>query len=78
MKEYVCGVCGYVYKGEAAPDKCPQCGAAKEKFSRRQAARYSGRMATKSVSPKALIRASSRDSSAISRGNAPRWGCTWP
>ena len=33
MKEYVCGVCGYVYKGEAPPDKCPQCGAAKEKFS---------------------------------------------
>ena len=32
MKQYVCGVCGYVYEGAAAPDKCPQCGAAKEKF----------------------------------------------
>jgi rubrerythrin len=33
MKKFVCSVCGYVYEGNAAPDKCPQCGAAKEKFS---------------------------------------------
>lgn len=32
MKKFVCSVCGYVYEGEAAPDKCPQCGAPKEKF----------------------------------------------
>lgn len=32
MKKFICGVCGYVAEG-AAPDKCPQCGAAKEKFS---------------------------------------------
>ena len=32
MKQYVCGVCGYVYEGADAPDKCPQCGAAKEMF----------------------------------------------
>ena len=30
MKQYVCGICGYVYEGAEAPDKCPQCGAAKE------------------------------------------------
>jgi rubrerythrin len=33
MKQYVCGVCGYVYEGAEAPDKCPQCGAGKDKFS---------------------------------------------
>lgn len=32
MKKFVCSVCGYVYEGNAAPDKCPQCGASKEKF----------------------------------------------
>ena len=33
MKQYVCGVCGYVCEGAAAPDNCPQCGAAAAKFS---------------------------------------------
>ena len=28
-----CAVCGYVYEGEEAPDKCPKCGAPKEQFS---------------------------------------------
>ena len=32
MKTYVCSVCGYVYEGEAAPEKCPQCGAPASKF----------------------------------------------
>ena len=32
MKKFVCGVCGYNHEGDAAPDKCPQCGAPKEKF----------------------------------------------
>jgi rubrerythrin len=32
MKQYVCGVCGYVFEGAEAPANCPQCGAAKEKF----------------------------------------------
>lgn len=32
MKKYVCKVCGYVHEGDEAPDKCPQCGAPKEKF----------------------------------------------
>ncbi len=27
-----CGNCGYVWDGEEAPDKCPKCGAAKEKY----------------------------------------------
>ncbi|WP_368273679.1 rubredoxin-like domain-containing protein, partial [Enterocloster bolteae] len=26
MKKWVCTVCGYVYEGENAPEKCPQCG----------------------------------------------------
>ena len=32
MKKFVCSVCGYVYEGEAAPEKCPQCGAPSYKF----------------------------------------------
>ncbi|MDR0884568.1 MAG: NADH peroxidase [Oscillospiraceae bacterium] len=32
MKKYVCAVCGYVHEGDDAPDKCPQCGAPKNKF----------------------------------------------
>lgn len=32
MKKFVCSVCGYVYYGEEPPEKCPQCGAPKEKF----------------------------------------------
>jgi rubredoxin len=27
-----CGSCGYVHDGDEAPDKCPKCGAPKEKF----------------------------------------------
>jgi len=33
MSTYVCSVCGYSYNGDDAPEKCPQCGAAKSKFS---------------------------------------------
>ncbi|HBI7380317.1 rubredoxin-like domain-containing protein, partial [Clostridium perfringens] len=25
MKKFVCTVCGYVYEGEKAPEKCPVC-----------------------------------------------------
>ena len=32
MKKFVCSVCGYVYEGETAPEKCPQCGVGAEKF----------------------------------------------
>ncbi len=32
MKKFVCSVCGYVHEGEAAPEKCPQCGAPASKF----------------------------------------------
>ena len=32
MAKWVCGVCGYVYEGDAAPEKCPQCSAPAEKF----------------------------------------------
>ena len=32
MKAYVCKICGYVHFGEEAPEKCPQCGAGKDKF----------------------------------------------
>ncbi|NLY31892.1 MAG: rubredoxin [Firmicutes bacterium] len=27
-----CGVCGYIHEGDGPPDKCPKCGAPKEKF----------------------------------------------
>lgn len=29
---FKCTVCGYIHEGETAPDKCPKCGAPKEKF----------------------------------------------
>ena len=32
MKKWVCTVCGYVYEGEQAPEKCPQCGVPACKF----------------------------------------------
>jgi rubrerythrin len=32
MAKFKCTACGYVYEGEAAPEKCPQCGAAAAKF----------------------------------------------
>ena len=32
MKKFVCSICGYVYEGTAAPEKCPQCGAPASKF----------------------------------------------
>ncbi|MBF0540832.1 MAG: NADH peroxidase [Nitrospirae bacterium] len=32
MKKFICSVCGYVHNGDNPPDKCPQCGAPKEKF----------------------------------------------
>ena len=32
MKKFVCSVCGYVYEGEVAPEKCPQCNAPASKF----------------------------------------------
>mgnify|MGYP003368428624 FL=1 len=30
----VCSVCGYVYEGNEAPEKCPQCGAPASKFNK--------------------------------------------
>ena len=27
-----CSVCGFMHSGDEAPEKCPKCGAAKEKF----------------------------------------------
>lgn len=32
MKKWVCKVCGYVHTGDNAPEKCPQCGASRDKF----------------------------------------------
>ena len=32
MKRWVCPVCGYVHEGDAAPEKCPQCGVPGAKF----------------------------------------------
>ena len=35
MKKFVCAVCGYVHIGNEPPEKCPQCGAPKTKFSKK-------------------------------------------
>ncbi len=32
MKKWQCSVCGYIHEGDEAPDRCPMCGAPKEKF----------------------------------------------
>lgn len=32
MKKWKCGGCGYIWDGDDAPEQCPKCGAAKEKF----------------------------------------------
>ena len=32
MKKFVCIICGYVYEGEAAPNRCPVCGSATKCF----------------------------------------------
>ena len=32
MQIWKCGVCGYIHYGDEAPEKCPHCGAPKEKF----------------------------------------------
>lgn len=32
MKKWRCTVCGYVHEGDTPPEKCPTCGAPKEKF----------------------------------------------
>ncbi len=39
MKQWQCGVCGYIFAGDNAPENCPQCNAVKEKFSE-----YSGNL----------------------------------
>ena len=36
MAKFVCSVCGYVYEGEAAPEKCPQCGVPASKFNKQE------------------------------------------
>ena len=37
MKKWVCPVCGYVYEGDTAPEKCPLCGVPGEKFKEQSA-----------------------------------------
>lgn len=34
MAKFVCSICGYVFEGEAAPEKCPQCMAPASKFNK--------------------------------------------
>ncbi|MBP5364716.1 MAG: NADH peroxidase [Bacteroidales bacterium] len=34
MAKFICSVCGYVYEGDEAPAKCPQCGVPGSKFNK--------------------------------------------
>ena len=34
--KFVCQGCGYVYEGDQAPEKCPQCGAPASKFTKQE------------------------------------------
>ena len=36
MAKWVCPVCGYVHEGDAAPEKCPQCGVPGAKFKKEE------------------------------------------
>jgi rubrerythrin len=36
MSKFVCNICGYVHEGDAAPEKCPQCGVPASKFTKQQ------------------------------------------
>jgi rubrerythrin len=31
-KKWKCTLCGYIHTGEEPPEKCPVCGAARDKF----------------------------------------------
>lgn len=37
MEKYICSICGYTHEGNEGPEKCPQCGAAKDKFRKAEA-----------------------------------------
>ena len=37
MSKWICPVCGYVYEGDSAPEKCPQCGVPGAKFQKQTA-----------------------------------------
>ena len=41
MTKWICSVCGYVYEGEQAPEKCPQCKAPASKFTKAEASSVS-------------------------------------
>ncbi|MBU1862613.1 MAG: rubredoxin [Candidatus Omnitrophica bacterium] len=34
MAKFKCSVCNYIFDGDEAPEKCPRCGAPKEKFAK--------------------------------------------
>lgn len=34
MAKWRCSVCGYIHDGDQPPEKCPNCGAPREKFER--------------------------------------------
>ena len=36
MAKWVCGVCGYVHEGDAAPEQCPVCKAPASKFTKQE------------------------------------------
>ena len=36
MAKWVCTVCGYIYEGEQAPEKCPQCVVPASKFKKQE------------------------------------------
>mgnify|MGYP000411726947 CR=1 FL=1 len=77
MKKWVCTVCGYVYEGEQAPEKCPQCGVPASKF-KEQAA---DQMAWACEHEVGVAQGSPEDIMADLRANlrasALRLVCTW-
>ena len=58
MKKWVCTVCGYVYEGENAPEKCPQCGVPASKFKEQESDKRHGHVSTRLALPRVPLKIS--------------------
>ena len=78
MKKFVCTVCGYVYEGDAAPEKCPLCGAPAEKFKEQAGEKTWAAEHVVGVAQGAPEEIMQLYVYLFSRASAPRSACTWP
>ena len=78
MKKWVCTVCGYVYEGENAPEKCPQCGVPASKFKEQESDKMAWacehEVGVAQGSPEDIM----MDLRANFEGECSEVVCTWP